>query len=254
MDTNYVLGPNGELYHWGIKGMKWGVRRYQNKDGSLTPAGKKRYDKLEAEMEKLGGKSKEKKLAEMTDEEVAAKTARMRLENNLDDEMRRKAANEQQMRKLQESIDQTSTEDLRNQIARLELEERYKNLKNPNKPEPKKRDREMERLQEEVDRMALEKRHRDLYRELHPKRDSFLSSIGKKALNEVLVPTAMNAGKSYLEKLMKKMMGEKEPDLEALLKKWGDMSEEQANRLKNAAARKGWADTLVGKKKKDKQG
>lgn len=34
---------NGELYHWGKKGMKWGVRRYQNKDGTLTPAGKKRY-------------------------------------------------------------------------------------------------------------------------------------------------------------------------------------------------------------------
>lgn len=33
-----------ELYHHGIKGMRWGVRRYQNKDGSLTPAGKKRYD------------------------------------------------------------------------------------------------------------------------------------------------------------------------------------------------------------------
>lgn len=32
-----------ELYHHGIKGMKWGVRRYRNKDGSLTPAGKKRY-------------------------------------------------------------------------------------------------------------------------------------------------------------------------------------------------------------------
>lgn len=31
------------LQHWGIKGMKWGVRRYQNKDGSLTPAGRKRY-------------------------------------------------------------------------------------------------------------------------------------------------------------------------------------------------------------------
>lgn len=33
---------NNELSHWGIKGMKWGVRRFQNKDGSLTPAGKKR--------------------------------------------------------------------------------------------------------------------------------------------------------------------------------------------------------------------
>ena len=34
----------GSLYHHGIKGQKWGVRRYQNKDGSLTPEGKKRYD------------------------------------------------------------------------------------------------------------------------------------------------------------------------------------------------------------------
>lgn len=32
-----------ELYHHGIKGQKWGVRRYQNKDGRLTAAGKKRY-------------------------------------------------------------------------------------------------------------------------------------------------------------------------------------------------------------------
>lgn len=32
-----------ELYHHGIKGQKWGVRRYQNKDGSLTDVGKDRY-------------------------------------------------------------------------------------------------------------------------------------------------------------------------------------------------------------------
>ena len=35
------------LEHWGIKGMKWGVRRYQNKDGSLTPAGEARKKKVE---------------------------------------------------------------------------------------------------------------------------------------------------------------------------------------------------------------
>lgn len=32
-----------ELYHYGIKGQKWGVRRYQNPDGTLTPAGRERY-------------------------------------------------------------------------------------------------------------------------------------------------------------------------------------------------------------------
>ena len=36
---------NYQLYHWGIKGMRWGVRRYQNKDGSLTDAGKKRLER-----------------------------------------------------------------------------------------------------------------------------------------------------------------------------------------------------------------
>lgn len=54
-DENY-------LQHHGTKGQRWGVRRYQNKDGSLTPAGRKRYDKesekLKAEAQKLKAEKK----------------------------------------------------------------------------------------------------------------------------------------------------------------------------------------------------
>ena len=45
-----------ELYHHGVPGQRWGIRRYQNKDGSLTPAGRRRAAKLKDQYTELTGK------------------------------------------------------------------------------------------------------------------------------------------------------------------------------------------------------
>ena len=74
------------LVHHGIKGMKWYQRRYQNKDGSLTPQGKIRYGAVYKKGSKPStsssesSKPKTKSVSEMSDQELQAAINRKRLE------------------------------------------------------------------------------------------------------------------------------------------------------------------------------
>lgn len=95
-----------ELKHYGIKGMKWGVRRFQNSDGSLTADGKKRYsgDNLK-DIQKQVNQGK-----------------------NVVDGVKRtkaKAAEKRTEKKIKDDLSQMSDKELRDIVNRLNMEERY---------------------------------------------------------------------------------------------------------------------------------
>ncbi len=85
-----MIVNGAELCHWGIKGMKWGVRRYQNKDGTLTAAGRKHYGegnagedaepKVEYAPKRTGGRAED-----YSDEELRARIQRLQMEQQYRD-------------------------------------------------------------------------------------------------------------------------------------------------------------------------
>lgn len=123
------------IYHSGVKGMRWGVRRYQNADGSLTPAGKIRLKRdmsehakayKKGDMEKDPNRwvkediSRTKKLTEASSEMVG-------LAKNINDN------NSRGRKKTRLDLTSMSDKELRDRINRESLERQYNDMFAPQK-------------------------------------------------------------------------------------------------------------------------
>ena len=119
------------IYHHGIKGQKWGIRRFQNKDGSLTTAGKKRYSDNSENVERASKEYTKSRKAYKTEYKrwnqktsggwVYNKNANARLDK----------AKTEMSRKKQDLFDEKARNDLYRQTKKskrqLKLEKKYKN-------------------------------------------------------------------------------------------------------------------------------
>ena len=199
----YVIHKSdGELTHWGIKGMKWGIRRYQNKDGSLTPAGKKKLRAEQAKVREQEAINKKRKSVQASFDRLEARKKAAADE--------KKALDDVERAKLGKSKGKKSDSDSGKKIETEAAKVTKKSIK----------DMTDEELASAINRARME----DAYRQLRPEQQVEKSPLMKKMFNDVVMPAATNAGRQFLQNALNKaaenvLKGKVDPNSVEALKK-----------------------------------
>lgn len=198
------MESNSELTHWGIKGMRWGVRRYQNKDGSLTSLGKKRrrseYDNENKKEETV--EEKRKRILNSSDAKEIYENRHLLNTNELNDRINRidmearlasKIPSETEKRGIDFVNDKMkSTTDTLNNAVNMyrKVDEAYSTVSNSaiGKTLAKKLGLEVEPKKKEFD---LD----DFWKNRNKKSNSEIGEVSKRLINEGIIEKEVNRRK-----------------------------------------------------------
>ena len=222
MDSKYLITKSGgfigedDLYHWGIKGMKWGVRRYQNADGSLTSAGRKRYMNPDGTLNEKGKKK-------FGDKDPGGESSVYSKSSSATQSESKRASD-------------MSDADLQARVNRLRNEDAYRDLsKKLGYDEPKTE------LDIQIAQMEKQKKYLELQRDINnltPKKVSKGKKFMETLMNKVIEPAATSAGKKLLEQYLTDKGMEKLKKKADEVKDKVDKSKERVEKKEEKKARK----------------
>lgn len=178
-----------ELQHWGIKNQKWGKRRFQNKDGSLTPAGKERYNK---EMAALKAEEKVLKNRQRT----AAKLNKLDEKRRELDEMRRSLDG-----------DDGNKSDTKRKLFGKKSEQKTDDVPDSKPTKKAVKDMTDEEINALMERLNLEKRCNEAIRQQN-KGKEFVTDVLKKSGSNVATQLATYAMGYAINKAFAKTFGD----------------------------------------------